>query len=288
MKHSEVAIGRNDPCWCNSGKKYKKCHLLMAKTTGLKPRARPPLIKSAQQIEGIRNAGHLAYNTLEMLEGRIVAGITTEDINTWVHEFTLEHGAIPAPLGYRGFPKSVCTSPNHVVCHGIPGTYRLSEGDIINVDVTPILNGYYGDSSRMYTVGHVKKSAAQLCQVAKECLDLGIAEVHPKNTLGDIGYAIQTHAEGLGYSVVRDFVGHGTGVDFHEDPHVPHVGKKGQGQPMLPGMVFTIEPMINLGGWGVRMLDDGWTAVTQDGSLSAQWEHTLLVTKDGVEILTLP
>jgi methionyl aminopeptidase len=293
-------VGRNDPCWCGSGLKYKKCHLGKdeaqvrtapppAQALGSlfgRPRSRGPLIKTAEQIRGIREAGKLAWELLEMLEERIRPGISTDDINTWVHTFTEEHGGVSAPLNYKGFPKSVCTSVNEVVCHGIPGERRLVEGDIINVDVTPILNGYYGDSSRMYAVGSISPQAERLIRVTRECLERGIARVRPGGHIGDIGAAIQAHAEGAGYSVVRDFVGHGTGVRFHEDPQVPHFGREGTGHPLLPGMVFTIEPMINVGEWPVRILADNWTAITADGSLSAQWEHTVTVTSDGVEVLT--
>ncbi|MDH4247007.1 MAG: type I methionyl aminopeptidase [Deltaproteobacteria bacterium] len=301
LKH----VGRNDPCWCGSGQKYKKCHLDSDKQRE-QPRAatlRPartahssrPLsntlregsgIKTPTQIAGIRRAGRLAARTLDMLTERIVPGVTTEQINTWVHEFTLQAGAIPAPLNYKGFPKSVCTSINEVVCHGIPEDRALREGDIINVDVTPILDGYYGDSSRMYLVGQVSPAARRLVEVTRQCLERGIAQVRPGGHVGDIGHAIQTFAEGHKFSVVRDFVGHGTGVQFHEDPQIPHFGRPGRGPVLVPGMVFTIEPMINAGGWPVRILEDQWTAVTADGSLSAQFEHTVLVTEEGVEILT--
>jgi methionyl aminopeptidase len=294
------AIGRNEPCWCGSGLKYKKCHLgkddspapspaAVAQRAAIsfgRPRRAGPLIKTAEQIRGIRAAGILAWRLLEMLEERIRPGISTDDIDRWVHEFTHAHGAISAPLNYKGFPKSVCTSVNEVVCHGIPGSRLLTEGDIVNVDVTPILHGYYGDSSRMYAVGRISPAVERLVSVTRECLERGIAQVRPGGHIGDIGHAIQTHAEAQGYSVVRDFVGHGTGVRFHEDPQVPHFGRPGVGHPLLPGMVFTIEPMINLGDWHVRILDDNWTAVTVDGSLSAQWEHTVTVTSDGVEVLT--
>lgn len=251
-----------------------------------RPRRPGALIKTSEQIEGIRAAGRLAAELLDKVGEIIVPGATTEDINTWVHEATVAAGAVSAPLNYKGFPKSVCTSINEVVCHGIPGDRVLEEGDIINVDVTPILNGYYGDSSRMYAVGTVSDEAERLMRVTRECLERGIAAVSPGRFIGDIGHAIQTHAEAEGYSVVRDFVGHGTGVRFHEDPQVPHFGKPGTGRPLLPGMVFTIEPMINAGNWPVLILEDDWTAITTDGSLSAQWEHTLAVTEQGADILT--
>jgi methionyl aminopeptidase len=295
-------LGRNDPCWCGSGKKYKKCHLAAdalaapirsAGTPLVTPMSMGPLarsrtlIKTAEQIEGIRAAGRATREILDLLEDKVRPGVTTEQIDRWVHEATLAKGGVPAPLNYRGFPKSVCTSPNDVVCHGIPSPkVLLEDGDIVNIDVTTILNGYFGDSSRMYLVGNVSEQARKLVRVTRECLERGIAAVRPGAHVGDIGHAIQTHAESEGYSVVRDFVGHGTGVQFHEEPQIPHYGRPGQGPALLPGMVFTVEPMINAGGWRVRILEDRWTAVTLDGSLSAQFEHTLAVTEDGADILT--
>jgi methionyl aminopeptidase len=250
-------------------------------------RSRPIIVKSREQVAGIRRASQLTKEILDALEERIRPGITTEEINSWVHEYTTAKGAVPAPLNYRGFPKSVCTSLNEVICHGIPTPERvLKEGDILNVDVTSILDGYYGDSSRMFLIGEVSDEARRLVRVTKECLDLAIAQVRPGNHIGDIGCAIQEHAESHGYSVVRQFVGHGTGVEFHEAPDVYHYGVPGTGAELVPNMVFTIEPMINVGGIGVKVLEDGWTAVTSDGELSAQWEHTVLVTEDGVEVLT--
>ena len=217
---------------------------------------------------------------------RIKVGVTTNEINTWVHEYTVQHNAYPAPLGYGGFPKSVCTSINDVICHGIPDDTVLKDGDIVNVDVTCILDGYYGDANRMYIMGEASKEAIDLVRVSKECLDLGIEQVKPYNTLGDIGNAIQQHAESLGYSVVYDYGGHGVGLEFHEEPFVPHIGKKGEGTILLPNMTFTIEPMINIGSPEADVLEDDWTAVTIDGSLSSQWEHTIRVTETGYEILT--
>ncbi|MEC7165092.1 MAG: type I methionyl aminopeptidase, partial [SAR324 cluster bacterium] len=222
---------------------------------------------------------------------RIGPGITTEQINDWVHEETLANNAYPAPLNYRGksavgFPKSVCTSVNNVICHGIPGNEVLKEGDIINVDVTSILDGYYGDASRMFLIGDVSEEAKNLVDITQQCLQIGIQQVKPGKTTGDIGHAIQTHAEGLGYSVVRDFAGHGVGIEFHEEPQILHYGKPNTGALLQPNMVFTIEPMINIGRPECKLLRDGWTAVTQDGSLSAQWEHTIRVTSNGSEILT--
>ncbi len=244
------------------------------------------ILKTPEQIDGIRKACQLAKRTLDMVAERITAGVTTDDINTWVHDFTLAHGAYPAPLNYHGFPKSVCTSINQVICHGIPDHTVLVEGDIINVDVTPILNGYYGDSSRMFAIGNISPEAATLVRVARECLDLGIKQVKPGTTLGDIGSVIQRHAESHGFSVVRNFAGHGTGIEFHEAPPVLHYGIPGTGLTLRPNLTFTIEPMLNAGRPDSRMLADRWTAVTVDGSLSAQWEHTMLVTETGVEVLT--
>ncbi len=294
-------LSRNDPCWCGSGKKYKHCHMRsdlalerqrqrmarIVRPLHYHPTARGVIIKTEEQIEGIRRSSQLTRRILDMLTERIVPGITTGDIDRWVYEMTVENGAIPAPLNYKGFPKSVCTSVNEVVCHGIPSPHHvLKEGDIINVDVTCILEGYYGDASRMYLVGEVSEEARRLVEVTRRCLYLGIEQVKPGNHVGDIGHAIQQYAEAHGYSVVRAFVGHGTGIRFHEPPNIPHVGQPGTGVELIPNMVFTIEPMINVGDYRVRTLDDGWTAVTVDGSLSAQWEHTVRVTEDGVEILT--
>ena len=286
-------LSRNDPCWCGSGKKYKLCHLKQdlarnhARRQVAARRSREVIIKTAEQIEGIRKSCYLTRDILDSLQGRIVAGITTEQINTWVHNMTVAAGAIPAPLNYRGYPKSVCTSINEVICHGIPSPDRvLQEGDILNVDVTSILDGYYGDSSRMFLIGEVSDAARQLVEVTRRSMYLGIEQVKPGNTLGDVGHAIQVYAESFGYSVVRAFVGHGTGVDFHEAPDVPHYGEPGTGLTLVPNMVFTIEPMINIGSYKATVLEDGWTAVTSDGALSAQWEHTVLVTEDGVEIMT--
>lgn len=285
-------LSRNDPCWCGSGKKYKNCHLkqdLARHRRPLRPAPRDPgiIIKTEEQIVGIRRSCQLTVDILDWITERIVPGITTEQINTWVHDYTVSHGAVPAPLNYRGFPKSVCTSINEVVCHGIPSSVRLEEGDILNVDVTSILNGFYGDSSRMFLIGEVSEEAERLVRVTSECLDLGIEQVRPGNQFGDIGHAIQTHAEKHGYSVVRAFVGHGVGIQFHEPPNVTHYGRPHTGARLEPNMVFTIEPMINVGTYQVTILEDGWTTVTADGSLSAQWEHTVRVTEDGVEVLTV-
>jgi len=284
-------LSRNDSCWCGSGKKYKKCHMdqdtfisNIEEKVGYKiPR---DIMKTDEQVEGIRKSCKLTHEILDMVGQKIKVGITTNEINTWVHEYTVAHNAYPAPLGYGGFPKSVCTSINDVICHGIPDDTVLKDGDIVNVDVTCILEGYYGDANRMYIMGEPSKETVDLVRVSKECLERGIQQVKPYNTLGDIGNAIQEYAEGLGYSVVYDYGGHGVGVEFHEEPFVPHIGKKGEGTILLPNMTFTIEPMINIGSPDTKVLDDDWTAVTADGSLSSQWEHTILVTQTGYEILT--
>ncbi|MBI1926388.1 type I methionyl aminopeptidase [Candidatus Poribacteria bacterium] len=281
-------LSRNAPCWCGSGKKYKRCHLNQdAQSKTPQPRMRSGIvIKTDEQIEGIRKSGQLARQILDMLEGRIEAGLTTNDIDRWVYEYTIQHGAYPATLDVEGFHKSVCTSINDVICHGIPDETVLKEGDILNVDVTCILNGYYGDTSRMFVIGEASEEALRLIEVTRECLYLGIEEVKPFNTIGDIGYVIQRYAESHGFSVVRALCGHGTGLDFWEEPQVPHYGQRKSGPILVPNMTFTIEPMINAGGHECKTLSDGWTVVTIDGSLSAQWEHTVRVTETGVEILT--
>lgn len=279
-------LPRNAPCWCGSGKKYKQCHLQSDLRQQRAPARAATLVKTPEQIEGIRASCQLTRDILDRLEGRIAAGVTTNEIDRWVYEDTVAHGGRPADLGYRGYPKSVCTSINNVIVHGIPDETPLRDGDILNVDVTTVLNGYYGDSSRMYLIGEVLPEARRLVEVTRQCLNLGIAQVKPGNAIGDIGHAIQQHAESYGYSVVRDFVGHGTGLEFHEGLQIPHYGRPGTGGVLVPNMTFTIEPMINAGRYEIKILDDGWTAVTADGSLSAQWEHTVRVTEDGVEVLT--
>ena len=290
IKKDTTKISRNAPCPCGSGKKYKRCCL--GKTTS-QPNSDMQYakkhriqIKTPQQIEGIRQAGKLVIETLNLVESHLRPGITTEEINTIVHDFTIRNGAIPAPLNYRGFPKSVCVSINEVICHGIPGNRTIEDGDIVNVDVTPILNGYYADANKTFFAGTPSANAKKIVTVARESLRRGMAMVKPGNTVGDIGYAIQSYAEAQGCSVVREFVGHGVGIDFHEAPQIPHYGSPGAGIRLIPGMVFTIEPMINLGKKELFILEDGWTAVTRDRSLSAQFEQTLLVTESGVESLT--
>ena len=243
-------------------------------------------LKEKEDIAGIRKAGRLAVDILNQIEGCIKPGITTNYINQLVEEITKKNNAISAPLNYNGFPKSVCTSINNVICHGIPDDTVLKDGDIVNVDVTPIVDGYYADVNKTFFVGHPGKDAQKIVSVARECLRIGVLKIKHGNRIGDIGYAIQKYAEKQGCSVVREYVGHGIGFEFHESPQIPHFGEKGQGIPLVPGMVFTIEPMINLGKHHLHVLSDHWTVVTDDGSLSAQFEQTIVVTPTGFEILT--
>ena len=288
-----MRIGRNDPCWCGSGRKYKACHIAFDQKiheyeiNGHEVPERE-MLKTPQQIEGMRKAGVLNTAVLDYVAEHIREGMTTQEIDDLVSEYTTSHGGICAPLGYEGYPKSVCTSINEVVCHGIPSPDRvLKSGDIVNVDVTTILDGYYADASRMFMIGQVSDEAKKLVEVTKECLDLAVKEVKPWGFLGDIGAVIDEHAKKHGYSVVIDIGGHGIGIGFHEEPYVCHVGERGTDMLLVPGMTFTIEPMINAGGYEVYIDDDdGWTVYTEDGSLSAQWEYTLAVTEEGVEILT--
>jgi methionyl aminopeptidase len=244
--------------------------------------------KTPAEQDQMRIAGRLAGEVLDMIGPYIQAGITTDDINARVHDYIVNvQQAIPAPLNYRGFPKSVCTSVNHVVCHGIPGDKRLKQGDIINVDVTVIKDGWHGDTSRMYAVGKIAPAAQRLIDVTHEAMWIGIRKVRPGARLGDLGAAIQTFVEAQHYSVVREYCGHGIGRIFHEEPQVLHYGEPNTGEELVPGMIFTVEPMVNAGKRHVRLLPDGWTVVTKDHSLSAQWEHTVLVTEQGFEVLTL-
>jgi len=245
------------------------------------------LIHSAEDFEGMRKAGRLASQTLDYIAPFVKVGITTNELNTLCHDFIIKHGAVPAPLGYQGFPKSICTSVNHVVCHGIPGDKKLIDGDIVNIDVTTILDGWHGDTSRMFTIGKLGLRAEKLINVTFEAMMRGIEVIKPGATLGDIGYAIQNFAERQGFSIVRDFCGHGLGKTFHMPPTVLHYGKEGNGLELKEGMFFTVEPMINAGKAGVKILEDGWTAVTRDKSLSAQFEHSLAVTSTGYEIFTV-
>jgi methionyl aminopeptidase len=289
MKNKPVKIGRNTPCPCGSGKKYKNCCRNKKKEISLKEeykRRYDIILKEPHQIQGIKKSGKLLISILDQVEEMIRPGLKTEEINTFVHEQTIKAGAIPAPLNYRGFPKSVCVSVNEVICHGIPGDRVLKDGDIVNVDITPILDGYYADASKTFFVGTPTEQGRKIVNVAAESLKRGIETIAPGATLGDIGYAIQSYAESQGCSVVREFVGHGVGINFHEQPQVLHFGTRGKGTCLVPGMVFTIEPMINLGKRELHVLEDRWTAVTNDGSLSAQFEQTLLVTENGWESLT--
>ena len=284
--------GRNDPCPCGSGKKYKNCCLktgLLSRGQSLAARYQRKyniVLKTPEQIEGIRRAGLLVGELLTEVEKILRPGLSTNAINTLVHDYTVSHGAIPAPLNYRGFPKSVCVSVNDVICHGIPSERVLLDGDIVNVDVTPILDGYYADANKTFLIGNVSADARKVVAVARESLRRAIAVVAPGRTVGDIGWAIQSYAEEQGCSVVREFVGHGVGLQFHERPDIPHYGRAGKGVELVPGMTFTIEPMINLGRKELYVQDDEWTAVTADHSLSAQFEQTLAVTEDGCDVLT--
>ena len=244
-------------------------------------------IHDEADFEGMRKAGRLAAECLDFITPHVIPGMSTDELNTLCHDWTLERKAVPAPLNYRGFPKSICTSINHVVCHGIPSAKIIVDGDIINIDVTVILDGWYGDTSRMFYVGKRSLKAQKLVETTFECLWRGIEMVRPGATLGDIGHAIQSFAESKRYSVVRDFCGHGLGRIFHDAPNIMHFGRPGEGEVLREGMFFTIEPMINLGRLDVKILSDGWTAVTKDRSLSAQFEHSLAVTKDGYEVFTL-
>ena len=246
------------------------------------------LIKTPEQIEGIKRSCEVNTGVLDLVEKEIHAGMSTEDIDKLVYDYTVAHGAIPAPLNYEGFPKSVCTSINEVVCHGIPSEFEvLEEGDIINVDVSTILDGYYSDASRMFIIGKTSPEKEKLVRVTKECLEIGAEAAKPWGFVGDIGKAIEKHAKKNGFSVVRDLCGHGVGLEFHEDPEVDHYNTHHHGMLLVPGMVFTIEPMINMGDWHVFIdEEDGWTVVTEDELPSAQWEHTFLMTEHGLEVLT--
>ena len=245
-------------------------------------------VKTAEEIAKMRIAGRLAAQVLEMVDEHIRPGITTGELDHICHDFMVDvQGVVPAPLNYRGFPKSICTSVNHQVCHGIPGNKRLKKGDILNIDITVIKDGYHGDTSKMFFVGEPSILARRLSKVTREAMLVGIDQVRPGATLGDIGHAIQSFVEGRQYSVVREYCGHGIGREFHEEPQILHYGKPGEGMILVPGMCFTVEPMVNAGKRHIKLLPDGWTVVTKDRSLSAQWEHTVLVTEDGHEILTL-
>jgi methionine aminopeptidase, type I len=285
-------IGRNDDCWCGSGNKYKHCHQQFdEKLAELKAAGRKipthKMIKNAAQIEGIREAGKVNNAILDEVASKIKMGMSTEEINSIVVEATARLGGIAAPLNYEGFPKSVCTSINDQVCHGIPSAEDiLEDGDIVNVDVTTIYKGYYADASRMFLIGDVLPEDKELVKVAREAIDIGLSVVKPWNCLGDVGQAINDFAKAHGYSVVREIGGHGVGLEFHEDPWVSYVSKKNTGYVLAPGMVFTIEPMINEGRADIFIDESNdWTVYTEDGSYSAQWEVTVAVTEDGYEVL---
>ncbi len=245
-------------------------------------------IKTPAEQDAMREAGRLTAAVLDMIGPHVQPGVTTDELNRICHDYIVDvQQAIPAPLNYRGFPKSICTSVNHVVCHGIPSAKTLRLGDLINVDITVIKDGFHGDSSRMFSVGKATIQGERVVRVSREALWLGIAQARPGNRLGDIGHAIQQYVEAQGFSVVREYCGHGIGRIFHEDPQVVHYGEPGTGLELREGLTFTIEPMVNVGKRHVRLLPDGWTVVTRDHSLSAQWEHTILITRDGCEVLTL-
>jgi methionyl aminopeptidase len=285
--------GRNDPCWCGSGKKYKYCHmefdnrLEQFEAKGCQV-PKHKLIKTPQQIEGIRESAKVNIAVLDEVADKIKIGMSTEDIDKIVYDTTTKMGAIPAPLNYEGFPKSVCTSINNVVCHGIPSKDEiLQDGDIINVDVSTIKNGFFSDSSRMFCLGDVDPEWKKLVDVTKECVEIGVKTVKPWTMMGDMSDAVHQHAVENGYSVVREIGGHGCGCEFHEDPWVSFVAAKGTGMLMVPGMCFTIEPMVNMGTDEIfQDKDNGWTIYTEDDQPSAQWEVQVLVTEDGCEVIT--
>lgn len=286
-------IGRNDPCWCGSGKKYKTCHMAFDEKIHhyeleghIVPKRQ--MIKSKEQIQGIRDSSVINIAVLDAVEKMIGPGVSTQQIDDLVHGMTVQMGGFPAPLNYEGFPKSVCTSINEVVCHGIPSDeVILKEGDIVNVDVSTLYKGFFSDSSRMFCIGEVSEDKKKLVRVTKECVEKGLTMVKPWNFLGDMAQAVNDHAKANGYSVVVDIGGHGVGLEFHEEPFVSYVTKAGTEMLMVPGMVFTIEPMVNMGTCEINIdEEDGWTVRTDDGKPSAQWEVTVAVTDDGYEVLT--
>ena len=289
MYDNDPVPGRNDLCWCGSGKKYKKCHARiderLQECYNVIVRR---LLKTPEDIEGIKRSAAINIGVLDMVGERIRAGVSTAEVDKWIYDYTVEHGGIPADLNYEGFPNSVCTSINDVVCHGIPSEEDiLKDGDIVNVDCSTILDGYYSDSSRMFCIGEVSPERQKLVDVTRESVQRGLAQVKPWNTLGDMAHAVQSYVEENGFNVVREFGGHGIGKAFHEDPFVSHVGEPGEGVVLAPGMCFTIEPMVNAGGADIDMDDpNGWTVRTADGSDSAQWEVQLVVTEDGYELLS--
>lgn len=286
-------LGRNDECWCGSGKKYKKCHLSLDDRLedlyqqGFEVPFRS-LLKTPEDIEGIKRSAAINIGVLDYVAEHIGPGVTTAQVDQWVHDYTVEHGGIPADLNYEGFPNSVCTSINDVVCHGIPSEDDvLQEGDIVNVDCSTILDGYFSDSSRMFCIGEVSPERKRLVEETKKALEAGLAAVKPWGLLGDVGAAVNAYAQSCGFTVVREFGGHGIGLEFHEDPFVSHVSEEGTGMVLVPGMTFTIEPMVNAGKQEIDMTDpNGWTVRTADGSDTAQWEVQLAVTEDGYELLS--
>ena len=283
---------RNRECWCGSGFKYKKCHQVIEEKMKMHARRKEivpkrKLLKTREQIEEIKKSAAITMLILDKIGEVICPGMSTEEINTLVHETTLSHGAVPAQLGYQGYPKSVCTSINNEVCHGVPDVrIILQEGDIINVDVSTMLDGYYSDASRMYKIGEVSRRANRLIKVVEECVELGLAQAKPWGYLGDIADAINSHAKAHGYSVVVDIGGHGIGLEFHEDPFVSYVTTKGTEMLLVPGMIFTIEPMVNEGTAEFYVDEEnGWTVYTKDDGLSAQIEYMVLITEEGAEVL---
>ncbi len=292
MKYTNAKIERNDPCWCGSGRKYKQCHMAFdsrIRTIEMQGHIVPArkLLKTPQQIEGIRESAKINMAALDAVAEKICAGMSTEEINRIVHETTVRMGGTPAPLNYQGFPKSVCTSINEEVCHGIPSAdIILKDGDIINVDCSTFYNGYYSDSSRMFCIGDVSPEKKKLVDVTKECVQIGLEAAQPWHFLGDMGSAVHAHAVQNGYSIVREIGGHGIGLEFHEDPWVGYCSAPGTEMLMVPGMVFTIEPMVNMGAPDIYEDEqNGWTIYTEDGRPSAQWEIQVLITENGNEVL---
>ncbi len=311
MRAPTKLLKSNDLCWCGSGRKYKRCHktsegrVLPGRVSamlgvpdhiiptdyyrsGEPVRRDEPMVKSPEVIERMRVACRIAAEVLEVTGAAVAAGVTTDDLDRISHQAYIDRGAYPSTLNYHGYPKSICTSVNEVICHGIPDDRPLEDGDIVNIDVTAFINGVHGDCNATFLVGDVDPETRRLVEVTRECRDRGIAAVRPGRPLSDIGRAIQEHAESHGFGVVRTFVGHGIGEQFHLPPNVPHYYTESASTIMRPGMTFTIEPMITVGSWRERMWDNGWTAVTTDGKRTAQFEHTLVVTDDGAEVLTVP
>lgn len=289
----EKKIGRNDPCWCGSGKKYKSCHMTIDQKiykAALEGHTVPrrDMLKTPEQIEKIKASAKINIACLDAVAEMIGPGVSTQEIDDLVYKITTEMGGIPAPLNYEGFPKSVCTSVNEQVCHGIPSKdVILKEGDIVNVDCSTILDGYYSDSSRMFCIGEVSEEKKKLVEVTKECCDLGLKEVKPWGYLGDMAQVIHEHAEKNGYTVVREIGGHGVGIEFHEDPWVSYLTNRGEDMLLVPGLMFTIEPMVNMGKADIFTDEDnGWEVSTVDGKPSAQWEYQVVVTEDGVEVIS--